>query len=90
MLHPPIYFGMVQQSQKIRKGIMHPISNVLDAIMHMVRIHMSALTHFFNDCFGHFWHFLINIWAIVIKLTYQGIHCPHFEDASRDENSGEA
>ena len=37
-----------------------------------------------------FWHLLINIWAIVTKLTYQGIHCRYFEDVGRDENSGEA
>ena len=74
----------------IRTGIMHPISNVLDTIMHMVRIHMSAFTHFLMIVLVTFWHVLINIWAIVTKLTYQGIHCPYFEDAGRDESSGEA
>ena len=69
---------------------MHPFSNVLDTIMHMVLIHMSALTHFLMIVLVTFWHFLINIWAIVTKLTYQGIHSPYFEDARRDKNSGEA
>ena len=66
---------------------MHPIPNVLDTSMHMIRIDMSALTHFLMIFLVTFWHFLINIWAIVTKLTYQGIHCPYFEDVGRDENS---
>ena len=87
---PQSFLEWCIKPKNIRKGIMNPISNVLDAIMHMVRIHMSALTHFFNDCFGHSLALFINIWAIVTKLTYQGIHCPYFENAGRDENSGEA
>jgi hypothetical protein len=56
MPHPPIVFWVVHQAQinsKRDHAPMHPISNVLDTIMHMVRIHMSALTHFFDDRFGH-------------------------------------
>ena len=54
MLHPQSFLEWCIKLKIIQKGIMHPISNVLDTIMHMVRIHLSALTHFFNDCFGHF------------------------------------
>ena len=74
----------------IRKGIMHPILNLPDTFMHMVGIHMSALTQFTNDCFDHSLALLDQLLAIVTKLTYQGMHCPRFEDAGRDANSGEA
>ena len=51
---PQSFLEWCIKPKKFRKGIMPPISNVLDTIIHMVRIHMSALTHFFNDCFRHF------------------------------------
>ena len=50
---PQSFLEWCMKPKKIRKGFMHTISNVLDTIVHMVRIHMSALTRFFNDCFGH-------------------------------------
>ena len=54
MLHPQSFFEWCIKPKIIRKGIMHPILNVLVTIMHMVRTHRSALTDFVNDCFGHF------------------------------------
>ena len=88
---PNFFLDWFIKPKAIRKGIMHPISNVLDTIAHMFLIHMSAMTHCFNDCFGHcFWHCLVKFCATMTKLTCQGIKYPLFEDAGRDENDGEA
>ena len=87
---PQSFLEWCIKPKKVQKGIMHPISNGFDTTMHMVQIHMSPLTIFSIIVLVTFGHFLINIWAIVTKLTYQGIHCPYFEDLSRDENSGGA
>ena len=53
IVHTGSFLEWCSKPETIPKEIVHPISNVLDTIMHMFEIHVSAFTHCFNDCFGH-------------------------------------